>query len=51
MFFSLRDVNIEDLISKAIQGKTKAMLAKSELKSRRILEDGDITSLFGVETK
>lgn len=51
MFFSLRDVNIEDLISRAIQGKTKAMLAKSELKSRRILEDGDITSLFGVETK
>lgn len=51
MFFSLRDVNIEDLISKAIQGKTKAMLAKSELKSRRILEDEDITSLFGVETK
>lgn len=51
MFFSLRDVNIEDLISKAIQGKTKAMLAKSELKSRRILEDGDIISLFGVETK
>ncbi len=51
LFFSLRDVNIEDLISKAIQGKTKAMLAKSELKSRRILEDGDIISLFGVETK
>lgn len=51
MFFSLRDVNIEDLISKAIQGKTKTMLAKSELKSRRILEDGDITNLFGIETK
>lgn len=50
MFFSLRDVNIEDLISKAIQGKTKSLLSKSELKSRRILADGDIESLFGVET-
>ncbi len=51
MFFSLRDVNIEDLISKAIQGKTKAMLSKADAKSRRILEDGDIAALFGVDTQ
>lgn len=49
LFFSLRDVNIEDLISKAIQGKTKTMLEKAETKSRRILEDKDIGTLFGVE--
>jgi len=51
MFFSLRDVNIEDLISKVIQGKTQDMLSKAELKGRRILEDEDIETLFGVDTK
>lgn len=49
LFFSLREVNIEDLVAKAIQGKTKTMLEKAETKSRRILDDKDIETLFGVE--
>lgn len=49
LFFTLRAVNIHDLISKAIQNRTQNMLSKSGAKSRRILEDADIAGIFGVE--
>jgi uncharacterized Zn finger protein len=51
MFFTLRNVNVEELISDAIEGKTKSMLGKAGRKSRRVLEDDDITSMFGVEVE
>lgn len=49
LFFTLRGVDVHDLISQAIQNKTQTMLNKSGVKSRRILEDADIGALFGVE--
>jgi uncharacterized Zn finger protein len=49
MLFTLRNANVDDLISKAIEGKTNEMLERAETKSRRILEDDDIGALFGVE--
>jgi uncharacterized Zn finger protein len=49
LFFTLRGVRIEELISEAVQKKTQAMLGKSVTKSRRVLEDIDVTALFGVE--
>jgi uncharacterized Zn finger protein len=51
LFFTLRAVDIHDLISKAIQSKTQTMLSKSGATSRRILEDADIASMFGVEVE
>jgi len=51
LFFTLRAVDIHDLISKAIQSKTQTMLSKSGAKSRRILEDADIAGMFGVEVE
>ncbi|NLB51644.1 MAG: hypothetical protein GX808_01735 [Syntrophomonadaceae bacterium] len=51
LFFTLRGVDIHDLISKAVQIRTQNMLSKSGTKSRRILEDADITSMFGVEVE
>ncbi|MDD2619708.1 MAG: SWIM zinc finger family protein [Syntrophomonadaceae bacterium] len=51
MFFTLRAVDIHDLISKAIQSKTQNMLSKSGAKSRRILADADIAAMFGVEVE
>jgi uncharacterized Zn finger protein len=51
LFFTLRAVDIHDLIGKAIQGKTQTMLSKSGAKSRRILEDADIAAMFGVEVE
>lgn len=49
LFFTLRAVDIDDLISKAVQSKTQNMLSKSGAKSRRILEDADIGAMFGVD--
>jgi uncharacterized Zn finger protein len=49
MFFTLRNVNIEELITEAIKGKTKDMLGRAGAKSRRTLEDADVTVMFGVE--
>lgn len=51
LFFTLRAVDVHDLISKAIQSKTQTMLSKSGTKSRRILEDADIGDMFGVEVE
>lgn len=48
LFFTLRAVDVHNLISKAIQSKTQNMLSKSGAKSRRILEDADIGAMFGV---
>lgn len=49
LFFVLRNVKIEDLISEAISQKTETFLKKSKVKSRRIIEDTDISDLFGME--
>ncbi|HBE77953.1 MAG TPA: hypothetical protein DDW65_09275 [Firmicutes bacterium] len=49
LFFTLRGVKIEELISEAIRGKAQSMLGHSGVKSRRILEDVDVTAMFGVE--
>jgi uncharacterized Zn finger protein len=49
LFFTLRGVKIEELISEAIQTKTQSLLGKSGTKSRRVLEDIDVTAVFGVE--
>jgi uncharacterized Zn finger protein len=51
MFFTLRAVNMDDLISRAVQGKAQTMLSKSGVRSRRILEDADIAGIFGVEVE
>jgi len=49
LFFALRDVNIEDLISETISKKAQTLLKKSNVKSRRVIEDTDISDMFGIE--
>lgn len=51
LFFTMRNVNIEELITEAIQGKTKSMLGKVGRTSRRIMEDADIAAVFGIEVE
>lgn len=51
LFFTLRSVNVEELISGAIRGKMESMLSDSKPKSRRILADADISAMFGVEVE
>ncbi|MDR3541291.1 MAG: SWIM zinc finger family protein [Desulfosporosinus sp.] len=49
LFFALRDVKIEDLISETISKKAQTLLEKSKFKSRRVIEDPDISGMFGIE--
>ena len=49
LFFVLRDVNVDELVSKAIVEKSEALLKKSGRKSSRVLESDDISAVFGIE--
>ncbi|MGV8146237.1 MAG: hypothetical protein ACLKAK_07765 [Alkaliphilus sp.] len=49
MFFELRNIKIEELISDAISNKSKTLLEKSKLKSGRVIEETDILDVFGVD--
>ena len=49
LFFTLRGIGIEELVTEAIQEKKSAILGKTGVKSRRILKDVDTAAMFGVE--
>ncbi|PSR26085.1 MAG: hypothetical protein C7B46_20275 [Sulfobacillus benefaciens] len=50
LFFTLRAVNVEDLISEAVAEKTDTLLKKAQAKSRRAIdEDDDLGELFGID--
>lgn len=48
-FFVLRNVKIDDLISETISKKAQTLLGKSKIKSRRVIEDTDLSGIFGIE--
>lgn len=49
LFFTLRNVDVNELIAEAIKGKADDMLEKAEKKSKRVLTDSDIGDVFGLE--
>jgi uncharacterized Zn finger protein len=49
LFFVLRNVNVDELISESINQKSQSMLEKSKTKSRRVLDETDISGLFGID--
>lgn len=49
LFFTLRQVNIDDLITLALIETTVDMISKSETKSHRFLDDDDLSRLFGID--
>lgn len=51
LFFVLRKVNIEELISETITGKSQSLLEKSKTKSSRVIDYIDVSSLFGIEVE
>ncbi|MFA6941812.1 MAG: hypothetical protein WCQ54_12685 [Clostridiaceae bacterium] len=51
LFFLLRNVNIDEFISKIINKKSQMLLEKSMIKSRRIINDTDISGLFGIDVE
>ena len=49
LFFVLRNVNVDELISKAIVQKSETLLSKSGRKSGRIIEGNDLSTMFGID--
>lgn len=49
LFFTLRRLDVESLISEAVTAKTSEMIARSRQKSSRVIEDSDISGVFGIE--
>ncbi len=51
LFFVLREVNLAELISKAIVEKSEILLEKSTQKSSRVIGDDNLGDIFGIELK
>lgn len=49
LFFTLRGVRTDDLLTEAIQGATADLLSKAAQKSTRSVDDDDLSSLFGID--
>lgn len=48
LFFKLRNIQMEALIKKSINEKMESMLKNSGKKTRRVMENADISELFGL---
>lgn len=48
LFFELRQVNISDLITQAVETKTKNLLDKAKKKSSRVIDDANLGDVFGI---
>ena len=48
LFFTLRGIDIDNLIDTTIANKVESMLAHSNVKSHRVMEDEDVHHLFGI---
>ncbi len=51
LFFLLRDVRIEEMISKAVEQRSDQMLKKADKKTKRVIEDEDLSDVFGIDVK
>ncbi len=49
LFFKLRDADISELIKQTVTDKTKKLLEKAAKKSSRIIEDTDLSTVFGID--
>ncbi len=49
LFFSLRGVDSDALIGKTVASKAESMLGKAIKKSARVIEDSDLSNLFGID--
>jgi len=49
LFFTLRGVDTADLIGRTVSSKAENLLEKASKKSSRIIDDADLSALFGIE--
>lgn len=49
LFFKLRGVDTEELIARAVKDKKDKLLAKTKKKSAKVLDDADLSGVFGID--
>ena len=49
LFFKLRKVEMNDLISRAVEDKTQKLLKKARKKSSRVIDDSSLSDVFGID--
>ncbi len=49
LFFKLRNAEMDDLITKALQDKAKRMLERAKKKTSRAIDDLDAAGMFGID--
>lgn len=49
LFFKLRKVNMDDLITQALKDNTQQLLSKAKKKSSRVIPESDIADIFGID--
>ena len=49
LFFTLRAINLDELVLNTISETADALLTKAEKKTKKVLEDMDLSQMFGIE--
>jgi uncharacterized Zn finger protein len=49
LFFTLRGVDVSELVGKTAARKAETLLEKAKKKSGRIIDDSDLSAMFGIE--
>ncbi|MBT2285230.1 SWIM zinc finger family protein [Paenibacillus polymyxa] len=49
LFFQLRNVKMDELISASLAAQSQEMIGKSGRRGRRVVDDGDLGSTFGID--
>ena len=49
LFFKLRKVKMKDLVTQAVEDKTRKLLKKAKKKTSRVIADSDLADVFGID--
>jgi uncharacterized Zn finger protein len=49
LFFKLRNADANDLITRAVEEETRILLKKTHKKSARVIDDADLSGMFGID--
>jgi uncharacterized Zn finger protein len=49
LFFDLRGIEVDDLITQAVKRTSRALLEKAGTKTSRVMDDVDLTDVFGIK--
>ncbi|MCK5215400.1 MAG: hypothetical protein KAR05_08615 [Candidatus Omnitrophica bacterium] len=49
LFFTLRNVKMEDLITEAVKDQTTSLISKAERTSSKVIDDSNLSEIFGID--